>query len=97
MNDRPKPLPLDLPARLDVEQTAKVLGFVPYEIPLLVRAKLLKPLGKPAPNGHKWFATVEIQELAFDREWLDKATRIIAQHFQQRNGKAQNRHAHFLA
>ncbi len=91
MNERTRPPRLDLPARLDVGQTAKELGFIPYEIPLLVRAKLLKPLGNPAPNGHKWFATVEIQELALDREWLDKATRVIAQYFQRRNERAHHR------
>ena len=76
--------------RFDVPQTGRVLGFADYEISVLVRAGLLKPLGKPAQNSHKWFAAVEIQELASNRDWLDKATRTVSQYLQKRNEKAQS-------
>ncbi len=39
-----------LPARLD---TAQYLGFEPHEIPMLIAANLLNPLGKPARNCTK--------------------------------------------
>ena len=37
-----------LPARLDVNQASEILGFLPHEMPLLLKTGLLKPLGKPA-------------------------------------------------
>jgi hypothetical protein len=74
-----------LPARLDVDQTAELLGFMPHEIPVLVKARLLKPLGEPAQNGHKFFPSAEILALAQDRQWLDKATKIVQRHWQMKN------------
>ena len=76
-----------LPARLDVNQAADILGFLPHEVVVLLKTGLLKPLGKPAPNGHKFFCTAEIMELPQDREWLDKATRTVARSWQENNGK----------
>jgi hypothetical protein len=73
-----------LPARLDVDQVAEILGFLPYEIPVLINSSLLKPLGRPAPNGHKYFYADEILELSHDRTWLDKATRILIKHRQNK-------------
>ena len=77
-----------LPARLDVNQASEVLGFLPHEIPVLLKAGLLKPLGKPAPNGHKFFSAVEISSLSENREWLDKATRAVAKHWKDRNSNS---------
>jgi hypothetical protein len=74
-----------LPARLDVNQAAEILGFLPHEIPILLRAGLLKPLGKPAHNGHKFFSAAEISGLSQNREWLDKATRAVSRHWKDRN------------
>jgi hypothetical protein len=74
-----------LPARLDVNQAAEILGFLPHEISVLLKVGLLKPLGKPAANGHKFFCTVEISALSENREWLDKATRAVARHWKDRN------------
>lgn len=73
-----------LPARLDINQTAEILGFLPYEIPVLIKSSLLKPLGRPAPNGHKYFCADEILELSHDRAWLDKATRTMSKHRQDK-------------
>ncbi len=36
-----------IPARLTAEQAAWVLNCQPYDIPVLVAARLLKPLGNP--------------------------------------------------
>jgi hypothetical protein len=74
-----------LPARLDVRQAADVLGFLPHEISVLLKAGMLKPLGKPAANGHKFFCAAEIAALSENREWLDKATRTVAKHWKDRN------------
>jgi hypothetical protein len=46
-------LPPILPARLDAKLTALVLGFQEHDIPVLIAAKMLKPLGKPVPNATK--------------------------------------------
>jgi hypothetical protein len=74
-----------LPARLTPEKVAEMLGFSSYEVTVLLRLGLLKPLGKPAPNAHKYFCAAEILQLSQDREWLDKATRSISKHWQNKN------------
>jgi len=68
---------LRLPARLNVEQTAVVLGFAAHDIPVLTREGLLKPLGGGARNCVKYFAAVEIEKLSRDTKWLDRATKAI--------------------
>jgi hypothetical protein len=74
-----------LPARLDIQQVAERLGFQPHDITVLVAAKLLRPLGRPAPNSKKYFATIEVEKLCKDREFLDRCTRAIACRWQQKN------------
>jgi hypothetical protein len=76
-----------LPARLDVEQAAWVLGCQKHDVPALIAARLLKPLGNPAPNGIKFFATMEILELMEDRTWLAKMTNTITQHWFKKNAQ----------
>jgi hypothetical protein len=80
MNEKSILLSSRLPARLDMNQTAEILGFLPYEIPVLMSSGLIKPLGRPAPNGHKYFCADEILDLADDRGWLDRATRTLIKH-----------------
>ena len=46
-----------VPARLNAMQAAWFLGFELHEIPILIAANLLRPLGHPARNGMKFFAT----------------------------------------
>jgi hypothetical protein len=75
-----------LPARLDVEQTAALLGHHPDHIPVLVEGKLLKPLGSPTKNGIKWFACCEVMDRARDPEWLDRAAKQVARYWQRKNG-----------
>lgn len=70
-----------LPARLDVRQVACVLGFAEHDVPVLVKAKLLSPLGNPKPNSPKYYWAVEIEQLTRDRKWLDRATKVIADHW----------------
>ena len=74
-----------LPARLTAEQAAWVLNCQAHDVPVLVVARLLKPLGNPQPNSVKYFATVEVLELARDRAWLAKVTNAVSQHWKQKN------------
>lgn len=74
-----------LPARLGTEQTAKILGFQAHDIAILISGKLLKPLGNPAPNAPKYFATIQILEIARNLEWLDKASKTISKHWKSKN------------
>jgi hypothetical protein len=48
---------------------------------------MLIPLGKPAHNSPKHFATVDIIKVAQNREWLSIATRQISRYWQSRNEK----------
>jgi hypothetical protein len=74
-----------LPSRLTVEQAAWVLNCQSHDMPVLVAARLLKPLGNPAPNSIKFFATAEVLESAKDRSWLAKVTATINLHWHKKN------------
>jgi hypothetical protein len=74
-----------LPARLNVSETAVLLGFREHDIAALVSAKLLTPLGKPAQNGPKYFAAIEILRRCEDRTWLSEATRAVANYWLRKN------------
>ena len=74
------------PARLNPEQTAWYLGFQPHDIPALIAAGLLKPLGHPPANGIKYFAAADLDHLRTDTKWLARATDAVHNHWRQRNG-----------
>lgn len=74
-----------LPARLNVSETAILLGFKEHDIAPLVAAKLLIPLGKPAQNAPKYFAAVEIIARADDRAWLSEATKSLSKYWLRKN------------
>jgi hypothetical protein len=74
-----------LPARLTAEQAAWVLNCQSHDLPILVAARLLKPLGNPQKNGIKFFATSELLELSKDKAWLIKVTNAVNQHWQKNN------------
>ena len=73
------------PARLTRQQKAWYLGFQFHDIPTLVKAGLLKPLGRLAPNGLKYFATVELEKLRTDIKWLARASDAIKLHWRRKN------------
>src|SRR5205814_10162484 len=75
------------PARLNATQAAWFLGFEPHEITILIGAGLLKPLGHPAGNSGKLFATEILQQLRHDEKWLGKATDAITNSWKQRNAR----------
>jgi hypothetical protein len=74
-----------LPARLNAAQAAWYLGFSPHEIPILVTQGLLKPLGRPARNAPKFFASATLEEFRRDVKWLGKACDSISEHWKHRN------------
>jgi hypothetical protein len=74
-----------LPARLTGEQAGWVLNCQSHDIPALIHARLLKPLGNPSANGAKYFATSDLLETAKDRGWLVKMTVAINAHWQKQN------------
>jgi len=78
-----------LPGRLNTSETAVLLGVNEHDVPVLVSARLLSPLGKPAPNAPKYFAAVEIVERAADPRWLADATKALAKHWQRKNQRKQ--------
>ncbi len=75
------------PACVSMEVAAAIFGWPNYYLPFLVRAGHPKPLGKPAPNARKWFATVEIERMSCDPDCLDKAIRIVEKQIQEMNQK----------
>ena len=74
-----------LPARLDVFQTAWFLGFKPHDIPVLTATGLLKPLGHPARNSIKHYATETLDALRRDEKWLARASDAIREHWHEKN------------
>jgi hypothetical protein len=80
----------ELPARLDVGTTAKLLGFAEHDIQILMGIGKLTPLGDPAPNAPKWFAAVEVIRLATDREWLHKATKEVSKYWRNKRERRQS-------
>ena len=74
-----------LPARLNLGQTAAVLGFSPHDLPVLTSKNLLRPLGKPKANTTKYYAARDIEALASDVDWLNKATRALSDHWLEKN------------
>jgi hypothetical protein len=76
-----------LPARLTAEQAGWALGCQPHDVPALVASRLLKPLGNPAQNGIKFFATADVLELVRDRSWLAKMSNTITQHWNKKNAR----------
>lgn len=79
-----------LPARLTAEQTAWVLNCQAHDVPILVAARLLKPLGNPSPWGVKYFAASELVGQMNDRAWLAKVTNALNQHWRQKNSMKKN-------
>ena len=75
-----------LPARLGIDQAAWYLGFAAHEVTILMSVGLLKPLGRPAATGSKYFATVELQQHREDPRWLAKASDAVVFYWRSKNG-----------
>lgn len=90
MNSTPKQTILNstrLPARLSSEDAAVVLGYEPHDLPTLIAAGLLKPLGAPTKNAPKRFAAIEILAKTEDLKWLVRAEIAIAQKWKSKNAR----------
>ena len=85
-----------LPGKLVGEQAAVLLGCQPHDIPVLVAAKHLTPLGNPATCCVKYFAAADVVAKAADHKWLHRATACIYRHWRlnhlNRNNKPQDNH-----
>jgi hypothetical protein len=79
-----------MPVRLTAEQAGWVLNCQVHDIPALISARLLKPLGNPSQNSTKYFATADLLEITKDKSWLVKATNVISQHWQHQNSRRRN-------
>ena len=75
------------PARLTSEQAAWLIGCQPHNIPALVAAKQLKPLGNTPVNAVKYFSTAEVLELCRDRNWLARVTTAVQSNWARRNAR----------
>ena len=75
------------PARLTSEQAAWYLGFQPHDMPILVVAGLLKPLGNPPANALKHFATSALDDIRQDTKWLARASDTIHRHWKHKNSQ----------
>ena len=91
MERQPTPNGRLRPACVGMEEVAAMFGWPDYYVPFLVGAGHLMPLGKPAQNSRKWFATVEIERMCNDPDWLDKAIRIVEKQIQEMNKKQKRR------
>ena len=67
------------PARLSATDAAEILGFHEDDMSILVREKLLSPLGNPSHNSVKYFALVDVAALGGNVERLSLATEAIYQ------------------
>src|SRR5271154_1935647 len=76
---------IQMPARVIAEEAAWLLGFASHDIPVLVNAGLLRPLGHPPASGTKFFATATLQKLRDDLTWLSRASDAIVKHWQSQN------------
>lgn len=65
-------------------------------MPVLVAARLLKPLGNPPPNSVKYFAALELLEQMKDRTWLARITNTLTQHWQRKNAAKRKAPAELL-
>lgn len=77
----------DKPDRLTREQAAWKLGFTPDEITILIAKGLLKPLGRPAHNGQKYFLTATLEDLHRDEKWFSKASDAVVDYWRYKNSR----------
>jgi len=77
-----------VPARLDATQAAWFLGFEPTRFQAR-NGRLVEPLGHPARNSTKFFATETLEQFRRDEKWLARASDAIASYWRERNARKQ--------
>lgn len=80
-----------LPARLDAQQAAWILGCQPEHMSLLVSRRLVKYLGNPQQSATKYFAQSEIQEIADNPKSLHQITEAIYKYWKEKNANRRNK------
>jgi len=76
-----------LPAILEADEAAALLGVSPHSIPILIGGRHLKPLGKPSVKAIKKFSSQDILEHSADRKWQDQAIRMIEAYWLNQNSR----------
>ena len=79
------------PVFLTKEKVAEALGIATHNIPPLVRAGLLKPLGHPGRYCVKHFSRDALAEKFVSPEWLDKVMAAIHRHWRNKNARKRAR------
>ena len=74
-----------LPAMLNIQQTAVLLGLAEHDVPVLIGVGLLKPLGDPPPNAVKYFASIQVLELAGELSRLCKIRNAVYEYWRGKN------------
>jgi hypothetical protein len=75
------------PARLNMQEAAWYLGFAAHDMPVMIRAGLLKPLGNPPANGVKYFATTTLTTFYADPKWLARASDTLVKYWRAKNAR----------
>lgn len=75
------------PVFLTKEMVAKALGIATHCVPPLVRAGLLKPLGRPGRYCVKYFSRQVLAQNMADEEWLSKVVDAINRHWHNKNSR----------
>jgi len=75
----------NLPGRLIAAQVAQLLNCTTDDVAVLASAGKLRALGRPRPNAVKYFSAIEMFAQLADRDWLDDATKTIAQFWRRKN------------
>ena len=78
------------PVFMTKEKVAGALGVATHNIPPLVRAGLLKPLGRPGRSCVKHFSRDALAEKFASPEWLDKVVAAIHRHWRIKNARKRN-------
>ena len=69
------------------EKVAKALDIAVHNIPVLVRAGLLKPLGRPQRYCVKRFSRDALARNMADEAWLEKVAAAIHRHWRVKNAR----------
>jgi hypothetical protein len=77
-----------LPARLTIEQVAKLLGFQIYETLILVKLGKIKCVNHQSRNSRKFFHGQYILKLVEDGDFVEKASKLVAKVVRDNNRKA---------
>ena len=81
------------PVVMTKEKVADAMGVPTHNIPPLVRAGLLKPLGHPGRYCVKHISRDALAEKFASQEWLEKVMAAIHRHWRIKNARKRARQA----